>query len=203
MFTGLVQKIAKVTSVKRDNGGVRLVISCTEWADSIELGESISTSGCCLTVVGNVVENGNNLISFDIVQESLICTTLDSLQEGSSVNVERSLRPDSFLGGHFVQGHINGIETVSLVTPHDSGDCRLRITMATIDSDTIIPKGSVSIDGVSLTVATVCDDWFEVALVPTTLRETTLGTIQVGDSVNIETDILTRTIVEVVRKMQQ
>jgi riboflavin synthase alpha subunit len=75
--------------------------------------------------------------------------------------------------------------------------------MATIDSDTIIPKGSVSIDGVSLTVATVCDDWFEVALVPTTLRETTLGTIQVGDSVNIETDILTRTIVEVVRKMQQ
>ena len=203
MFTGLVQKIAKVTSVKHDNGGVRLVISCTKWADSIELGESISTSGCCLTVVGNVVENGNNLISFDIVQESLICTTLDSLQEGSSVNVERSLRPDSFLGGHFVQGHIDGIETVSLVTPHDSGDCRLRITMATIDSDTIIPKGSVSIDGVSLTVATVCDDWFEVALVPTTLRETTLGTIQVGDSVNIETDILTRTIVEVVRKMQQ
>ncbi len=203
MFTGLVQKIAKVASFEAEEWGVRLVISCSQWTEAIELGESICTSGCCLTVVANHIENGQNQISFDIVPESLRCTTLKLLEKGSKVNLERSLRPDSLLGGHFVQGHVDGLESVVRVTPEGDGDRRLRISMNTLDKDTIVSKGSVTIEGVSLTIAAVDDDWFEVALIPTTLQETTLGYISEGDFVNIETDILARTVVQVVRKMKQ
>ncbi len=203
MFTGLVQKIATVASSEKEEWGVRLVITCSEWAKPIEMGESICTAGCCLTVMEYLVENGENRISFDIVPESLRCTTLGNLTEGSRVNVERSLRSDSLLGGHFVQGHVDGLETILSVTPQGEEDSRLRISMNTVDKDTIVSKGSVTIDGVSLTIASVEEDWFEVALVPTTLQETTLGSVAEGATVNIETDILARTVVQVVRKMQQ
>ncbi|MAI67303.1 MAG: riboflavin synthase, partial [Phycisphaerae bacterium] len=113
------------------------------------------------------------------------------------------LRPDTLLGGHFVQGHVDGVEKIVSVTDEGGGARRVRFTLLQIDSDTVVYKGSVTIDGVSLTLAAVGEDWFEVALVPTTLRETTLGNAKVGDFVNIETDILARTVVQVVRKMQK
>jgi riboflavin synthase len=202
MFTGLIQQMAKVVSISSDECGVRLVISCAGWDSPLEMGESICTSGCCLTVAGISEENAKKQISFDVVRETLDCTTIGSWNVGSSVNLERSLRPDSLLGGHFVQGHIDGAETVLAVTEEGEGACRIRFSLLNVDSDTIVHKGSITIDGISLTIAAVGDDWFEVALVPTTLKETTLGILKIGDKVNIETDILARTVVHTIRKMQ-
>jgi riboflavin synthase len=202
MFTGLVQKIAKVILVKEESWGTRLVISCPLWPDEIQLGESICTSGCCLTVAEKRMNNGEIEISFDVIPETLDCTTLGSLISGSEVNIERSLRSDSLLGGHFVQGHVDGVEEVLSLSSGDD-ESRLRISMGSIDRDTVVTKGSITIDGVSLTIASVGDSWFEVALVPTTLRETTLGKASVGSKFNIETDILARTVVNVVRTMQK
>ncbi len=203
MFTGLVQKKAIVSSTNQTESGVRLVISCTGWEAPIEHGESICISGCCLTVVDFHEEKGNLTLSFDVVPETLRCTTLGAFSDGTQINLERSLRADSLLGGHIVQGHIDGIERVLEIESAVASERRLRFTLETVDSDTIILKGSITIEGVSLTIAQVSDTWFEVVLVPTTINETTLGTVAVGDSVNIETDILTRTIVQVARKMQK
>jgi riboflavin synthase len=202
MFTGLVQKVAKVILLKEESWGTRLVISCSLWPDEIQLGESICTSGCCLTVSEKQLNNEEIEISFDVIPETLDCTTLGSLLSGSKVNIERSLRSDSLLGGHFVQGHVDGVEEILSISSEDD-ESRLRISMDSIDTDTIVAKGSVTIDGVSLTIASVGDSCFEVALIPTTLRETTLGTARVGSKLNIETDILARTVVNVVRTMQQ
>ena len=202
MFTGLVEKLATVISTEETGFGSRLVISCDKWLEQINDGESICVSGCCLTVVGSAQEGENTQISFDVIPETLKCTTLGGLSTGNLVNLERSLRPDSLMGGHFVQGHVDGVENLLEVEMMDENECRIRISMNSIDNDTIVLKGSVTIDGVSLTIANVGDDWFEVALIPTTLSETTLGKVSCGDSVNIETDILARTVVQVIRKMQ-
>ncbi|HIB01272.1 MAG TPA: riboflavin synthase [Phycisphaerales bacterium] len=148
-------------------------------------------------------EKGNLTLSFDVVPETLRCTTLGTFSEGTQINLERSLRADSLLGGHFVQGHIDGVERVLEIESTVTGERRLRFTLEAVDCDTIISKGSITIEGVSLTIAEVGDTWFEVVLVPTTINETTLGAVEVGDSVNIESDILTRTIVQVARKMQK
>ena len=203
MFTGLVQKKAIVASTNQTESGVRLVISCIKWETPVEHGESICTSGCCLTVVDFYEEKGNLTLSFDVVPETLRCTTLGTFSEGTQINLERSLRADSLLGGHFVQGHIDGVERVLEIESTVTGERRLRFTLEAVDCDTIISKGSITIEGVSLTIAEVGDTWFEVVLVPTTINETTLGAVEVGDSVNIESDILTRTIVQVARKMQK
>jgi len=202
MFTGLVEQMATIASVEQVSWGIRLSIKSKGWDLPTTLGESICTSGCCLTVVEAKEEDGQTLISFDVIPETLRCTTLGGLVEGDSVNLERSLRADTLLGGHFVQGHIDGMETIVAVSDVSDEERRVRLTIHSVDRDTIVPKGSVTIDGVSLTIATVGQDWFEVALVPTTLEQTTLGGAKVGDSVNIETDILARTVVQVVKNMQ-
>jgi riboflavin synthase len=201
MFTGLIQKLGVVVSLSREEWGARLVISCTEWDLPIVKGESIAVSGCCLTAVESSSKSDDLHISFDVVPETLRCTTLGSLFDGSMVNLERAMKADSFLGGHFVQGHVDGVEAILSSTLEDSGECRLRFGMCVVDSEAMISKGSVTIDGVSLTIASVGDGWFEVALVPTTLEETTLGNASVDDKVNVETDMLTRTVVQVVRSM--
>jgi riboflavin synthase len=155
-----------------------------------------------LTVVNSSQEGESIQIAFDVIPESLKCTTLGSISVGDYVNVERSLKSDSLIGGHFVQGHVDGVEKLLEVEMMDDSESRIRISMNCIDKDTIVPKGSVTIDGVSLTIASVSEDWFEVALIPTTLSDTTLGRVSIGDHVNIETDILARTIVQVMRRMQ-
>jgi riboflavin synthase len=203
MFTGLIQQIARVHSLKTVNCGVRLGISCAGWDTSVQLGESICTAGCCLTIVEYCEENDKTIISFDVVHETLRCTNLGELEVGEAVNIERSLRADSLLGGHFVQGHIDGIEEVLSVTEEGEGSLRIRCSKKTIDVDTVVQKGSITIDGVSLTIAADGIDWFEVALVPTTLLKTTLSNLTAGAKVHIETDILARTVVQVVRKMQE
>jgi len=201
MFTGLVEQMATITSIERSEKGTHLVLACQGWKNPVIDGESICTSGCCLTVVESSVTQGETRLSFIVVPESLRCTTIGKLTVGDNVNIERSLCADALLGGHFVQGHIDGVESLLDVSNVNDDERRLRITMKVIDQDTVVHKGSITVDGVSLTIARVGEGWFEVVLVPTTLQETTLGRVSTGDNVNIETDILARTVVQVVRRM--
>ncbi len=202
MFTGLVQSIGSVVSQQKSDVGLRLTLSCHRWSQLPEIGASICVSGCCLTVISAEEEDNTMLLAFDVVQETLKCTLLGSLQIGDKVNLEQSLRSDSRMGGHFVQGHVDGVERVLACESEEEGASCLRLSMAVIDCDTVVPKGSITIDGVSLTIAKVGTGWFEVALIPTTKQETTLGKLSQGDSVAIETDILARTVVQTVRRMQ-
>jgi riboflavin synthase len=203
MFTGLVQKRARILTICETEFGLRLVITCSEWSKPIDIGESISISGCCLSVVENVCKNGKNNISFDVIPETLVCTYFSDLHEDAECNVERSMRADDLVGGHFVLGHVDACEKILKVVSDGNDGARLRISMDVIDRDTIVNKGSIAIDGVSLTIASVSESHFEVALIPITLQETTLGTRVEGDSVHIESDMLTKTIVKVAKNFQQ
>ncbi|MBC8200740.1 MAG: riboflavin synthase [Planctomycetes bacterium] len=197
MFTGLVQKRGRLLSNCETDSGLRLVISCSEWSKPIEIGESICISGCCLSVVENVCKNGKNNISFDVIPETLACTYLSELHKDAECNVERSMRADDLVGGHFVLGHVDACEKVLTVAPEGSDGVRLRMSMDVIDRDTIVNKGSVAIDGVSLTISSVSDAHFEVALLPFTLAQTTLGRLVEGDRVHVESDMLGKSIVTV------
>ncbi len=202
MFTGIVERIGTISAIAATSAGKRVVLRCTPWDLPASLGESICVSGCCLTVVEHTREGNDLFLSFDVVPESLTQTTLGSIEQGSEVNIERALRADGLLGGHHVQGHIDAIEEILEVSEIGDEEIRVRVTMRNVDKDTVVPKGSIAIDGISLTIASVTADSFDVALVPTTLRETTLGKAHVGEHVNIETDIIARTVVRVVRNMQ-
>lgn len=198
MFTGLVQAIGTVRSVDpHPAGGARITVDPGAWAHRPVLGESISVSGCCLTVAADPA--GGTRLAFDAVPETLAKTTLGSFRPGMRVNLERSLRADDLMGGHTVQGHVEGIgEVVSL---QSTGDYRVRVRPPAALMPCIVPKGSVAVDGVSLTVA-VADarkGTFEVALIPTTLELTTLAALRTGGYVNIETDIQARTLLHVLR----
>ena len=202
MFTGIVEKIGTISSVESNATGKKLTLRTSPWESPLVIGESICLNGCCLTVISHYQEESDVFISFDLVPESLRVTTLGEVVAGEHLNVERALRLDSRLGGHQVQGHIDNIEFVMEVHPTDEYEIRLRCSMRNIDPDAVVPKGSITIDGVSLTIASVQENSFDVALIPTTLEQTTLGNAKVGNPVNIETDIIAKTIVQVVRNMQ-
>ena len=201
MFTGLVDRIGTISAVETVAEGKRIAVQCPVWQQPITIGESICISGCCLSVATCSKQGEDQLIGFDVVPESISCSNLGSLKIGKKVNIERSLQAQSFLGGHFVQGHIDGVGNVLAVNAESDGDVRLRISTENVDSDTIVSKGSVALDGVSVTIASFNRESLEVALIPITLQETTLGSLQVGDSVNIETDVIAKTVAQVVRNM--
>jgi riboflavin synthase len=187
MFTGLVEICASVARVLEEPPGRRITISAPEFAAEATLGESISTNGCCLTVV-NI--NGAEL-DFQAGPETLSRTNLGELVPGSRVNLERSLQLGDRLGGHLVTGHIDGVGKVAQrIDDHDwstiwfSAPKELLRQMAS--------KGSVAIDGVSLTLVEVTDTEFSVQLIPHTLAVTTLGARKIGDRVNLETDLLAK-----------
>jgi riboflavin synthase len=192
MFTGLVEELgvvaeAKVNGSRRHDATMQLVVKAPLVAKDASVGDSIAVNGCCLTVV----KKNGNLLSFDAGSETLSRTNLGRLAKGSGINLERSLRVGDRLGGHFVTGHIDGAGT--LLKRRDDDDWanftfrangRLLQQMAS--------KGSVAVDGVSLTLVTVDADRFSVALIPHTLQNTTLGALEVGGIVNIETDLLAK-----------
>jgi riboflavin synthase len=202
MFTGLVQRIGIISAIEATSAGKCLKLSCAPWEFPVTEGESISINGCCLTVVAFTMDGEELMLSFDVVPESLAKSTLDMTETGSEVNIERALRADSLVGGHQVQGHIDAIEQILEVTRNEDTETRIRCSMRNVDRDAVVPKGSITIDGISLTIASVDLETFEVVLVPTTLRDTTLGKANVGDHVNIETDIIARTVVRVLRNMR-
>jgi riboflavin synthase alpha subunit len=186
MFTGLVEALGRVGAVETVGSGRRLRVAVPEEpAWRLELGESVAVSGVCLTVV----EAGPGRLSFDLAEETLRVTTLGELGAGDPVNLERPLRFDGRLGGHLVLGHVDGIGKVTGIRPEGDG-VWLEVEAPRGLRPLLIPKGSVTVDGVSLTVAGLEESVFAVALIPHTLAVTTLGRRRTGDPVNLEMDVI-------------
>jgi riboflavin synthase alpha subunit len=199
MFTGIIQALGIILVASETAAGKRLTVSLAELADApISAGDSVCVSGVCLTVVK--VANGS--AHFDVVTETLRLSTLGAKIPQDRVNLELSLRGDSFVGGHFVQGHVDGVARVVAVS-HDPRDWRISFEAPASCVPYIVPKGSVAVDGVSMTIAEVSGDRFTLAVIPTTLEKTTLSGLRAGDQVNLETDILARTVVHYLQLMQR
>jgi riboflavin synthase len=185
MFTGLIEEVGKVSGLDRMGAGARLHVSCGLPQTDIRLGDSIAVNGVCLTVV----EKGTGLLSFDVSPESLERTTFRGLRAGSAVNLERALRIGDRLGGHLVSGHVDCIAVVS-ERREVSGNSVFSFRLAERFARYCIEKGSVAIDGISLTINTVSGDGFSVNIIPHTGDRTTLRLRSPGDEVNIETDVI-------------
>jgi riboflavin synthase len=192
MFTGLVTDIGEVVAVRELAEGLRwLKIACSYPGASINEGASIACSGVCLTVVGVGEERGGSWFAADAAAETLKLTTVGHWREGTRINLERPLRLGDELGGHLVAGHVDGVALVTVreqMTEMARLELRARPELARF----IAPKGSVALDGVSLTVNEVAGDTFSVLIIPHTLKVTTLGTVAVGQEVNLEIDLMAR-----------
>lgn len=217
MFTGLIQAVGTVVASTPVPKGLRLVIDPGSFNHQPTLGDSIAVSGCCLTIADHPQPKA---WAFDVIPESLAKTNLGLLKPGSKVNLEHALTPTTYLGGHFVQGHIDGQVSVAHVQSGDDWRVWLHLSEPSPESadnddlwPCIIPKGSVTLDGTSLTIASVHPRPFQVAgthlpgrcfsvaLIPTTLEKTTLASWSVGTKVNFEADMLAKTVMNVVRNM--
>lgn len=186
MFTGIVEERGRVREAGR-----RLVVECRTVAGDAEVGSSIAVSGACLTVA----DRPAGALSFDLTEETRSRSTLGSLGPGSGVNLERPVTLATRLGGHLVQGHVDGVATVEAVEGEGDG-VRVRVRPGDGLGRYLVDKGSVAVDGVSLTVASVDEDAFTVALVPHTLEVTTLGGLGPGDLVNLEVDMVAKYVEE-------
>ena len=187
MFTGIIEELGDVVELAATADGARLTVRAPQAVSDAGHGDSISVSGVCLTVV----DQGPDWFTADVMGVTLDMSTLGSLTAGARVNIERAMQVGDRLGGHIVQGHIDGTSTVLSVTDEGSWSI-LRFSLSEELAPLVARKGSIAVHGVSLTVSAVGRDWFEVSLIPETLTATTLGALAVGDSVNIETDILAR-----------
>ena len=187
MFTGLVETMGTIVQRLDQPPGCRLRIASGITAQGAQLGDSICINGCCLTVIEI---NGNGL-DFEAGEETLSRTNLGKLHAGSHVNMERSLAVGDRLGGHYVTGHIDALGTL-IERREDPPWANLRFRLPVSLASQVASKGSIAIDGVSLTVVDADSDSFSVALIPHTLEVTTLGSLQIGDSVNLETDVLAK-----------
>jgi riboflavin synthase len=184
MFTGIVEELG---SVRWTDGG-RLEIACDAVTDDGELGDSVAVNGVCLTVVDRT-EGG---LAFDLSEETITRSSLGSVSVGSPVNLERPISLAARLGGHLVQGHVDGLGRVVGIDLDDVGGARMRIDVPAELRRYTVEKGSITVDGVSLTVAALHDDGITIALIPHTLEVTTLGTVAPGDPVNLEVDVLAK-----------
>lgn len=184
MFTGLVEGIGAIVSNLPVAGGARLTIA-SPLASGLALGDSVAVNGVCLTAA--VLDPSE--ICADVGPESLRVTTLGGLLPGAFVNLERPLRPDSRMGGHFVQGHVDGVGTIEALRP-EADFHWLTVRFPPDLAQSLVPKGSIAVDGISLTVATLRADTFDVQLVPFTMTHTNLGSARVGDPVNLECDMI-------------
>lgn len=199
MFTGIIQHLGRVASVERNSFGAALIIDGCGWQHAPAVGDSIAVNGCCLTVA-ELTERG---LRFDVIRQTLEVTALGELTIGSHVNLEHAVTPQTMLGGHIVQGHVDGVGTVRRMdqTPAEH---RLQIGVPRDGlMECIVEKGSIAVNGVSLTVAAAGSDGFEVALIPTTLRLTNLGELRQGDRVNLETDYIAKIVVNWLRRSRQ
>lgn len=193
MFSGLIAyngSVQRVTPL--EEGGVRLRLRCENASEEeVDVKDSIAINGVCLTAA----DVDHNVVEFDVVPETLARSTLGTLREGDTVNVEYSLRVGDRMGGHFVYGHVDATGEVLSRTPEGQGE-RMRISLPANLQRYVPEKAFISVDGVSVTVAAVGEGWFELALIPETLRRTTLGRRNAGDRVNLEIDPLARYAVE-------
>jgi len=189
MFTGIIEELGLVTAWSPTADAARVTVRAPLAVSDAKHGDSISVSGVCLTVV----DQGDDWFTADVMAESISQSTLGALVPGTRVNLERAAKVGDRIGGHIVQGHIDGTSEILAITDGSAW----RVVRFTLDPELaalVTRKGSIAIDGISLTVSAVGDDWFEVSLIPETLTATTLGTRVVGDAVNVETDILARQV---------
>jgi len=187
VFTGIIRERGRVTSVERGEAAIRLCLEAPQTAAQVAIGDSVAVNGVCLTAVA--VEDGT--LAFDAVPETLRRSSLGRLETGAEVNVEPALRVGEALGGHYVQGHVDGVGTVRSVEPEGDGK-RIWFDLPPALLRYAVEKGSVAIQGTSLTVAAVDEAGLAVALIPHTLQETTLGALQAGAKVNVESDVLAK-----------
>ena len=194
MFTGLVEEKGKVIAMEELGDSIRMQIGAPVVTADAQLGDSISVNGVCLTVA----ELGDATFIADIMQESLNRSALGELAPQSTVNLERALLPTTRLGGHVVQGHVDGTAKLISRTPSDHWDI-LRFELPADLARYVVEKGSIAISGTSLTVSAIGETWFEVSLIPVTLRDTILGDLAEGDLVNLEVDVLAKYVEKMVR----
>jgi riboflavin synthase len=187
MFTGIVRERGRIAAVEGDGEARRLEIDAPATASRLAIGDSVSIAGCCLTATA--VSNGS--FSVTAVPESLSRTTLARLAAGDEVNLETAARAGEPLGGHYVQGHVDGVGRVVGLEPKETG-AHLRVEVPAPLLRYCVEKGSIAVDGVSLTISALHHDAFEVALIPHTLEQTTLGRLVQGDEVNLEVDVLAK-----------
>jgi riboflavin synthase len=190
MFTGIVRELGRVSAFD----GSRLRITAPETAPGVAVGDSVAIAGVCLTVV----ENGGGELSFDAVPETISRTSLGRLRAGDGVNVEPALRAGDAMGGHVMQGHVDGVGAVRSVEAEGDGK-RIWFDAPSELLRYCVEKGSIAVDGTSLTVAALDDGGFAVALIPHTLSATTLGSLAPGDTVNLEVDVLAKYVERLIR----
>jgi riboflavin synthase len=186
VFTGLIEDVGIVETVERTNDGARLHIA-TRLSNELALGDSIAVNGCCLTATG--IDDGR--FATEAMNQTLTVTALDGITEGSRVNLERAMKASDRLGGHIVQGHVDGVGTV-LSVADDGFASRVRVDLPTQLLRYVVDKGSITLSGVSLTVADLGDSWAEVSLIPETLERTNLGEAEPGSKLNVECDIVAK-----------
>ncbi len=187
MFTGLIQNKGVIQKLEKSGGSGSLIIESSGWDRPLAIGESIAIQGVCLTVTS--IQGA--LTSFDVLGETFRCTNLGEKSVGQPVNMERALREGDPLGGHMVQGHVDGVGTVSRIVPIDR-DYRVEVNCPSSILNYVVHKGSVAIDGISLTVADISASGFTVHIIPHTWDVTTFGDMREGDSLNLEADPLAK-----------
>ncbi len=187
MFTGIIEELGRVMAIEQGAASASLRVRGALVTSDAALGDSIAVNGVCLTVTAI---DGDEFAA-DVMQETLLRSSLGALQAGSPVNLERPLTLASRLGGHLVQGHVDATASLLGRTPGENWEV-VRFELPTSVSRYVVEKGSITVDGVSLTVSDLGDDWFAVSLIPTTLQLTTLGSKQLGELVNLEVDVIAK-----------
>jgi riboflavin synthase len=187
VFTGIVEELGEIVEVAELPGSARLTVRGPLVAEGAARGESIAVNGVCLTVT----ETGPGTFSADVMGETLARSGLGGLSAGSRVNLERPMRLNGRIGGHLVQGHVDGTGTIAARAAHPNWDT-VRVAAPAEVLRYLALKGSVAVDGISLTVSGLDESWFEVSLIPETLNRTTLGTRQPGEQVNLEVDMIAK-----------
>ncbi|MCW2836569.1 MAG: riboflavin synthase, alpha subunit [Marmoricola sp.] len=195
MFTGIVEELGTVDTLEDQGDAIRLTVRGPLVTEDAKLGDSISVNGCCLTVA----TRGDASFTADVMHETLAKTSLGALEPGTRVNLERAVTPATRLGGHIVQGHVDGTGTVVRRTPSEHWEL-VEVSLPAELERYLVPKGSITVDGISLTVVEVGGDSFSVSLIPETLARTTLGFKQPGDVVNLEVDVIAKYVEKMVNK---
>jgi riboflavin synthase len=191
MFTGIVEELGTVAAVEDQGDAVRLTIAASTVLEDAALGDSVSVNGCCLTVATVSTPGRPTSFTADVMRETLDKTAVGELTTGDRVNLERAVTPTTRLGGHIVQGHVDGTGVVRRRTPSEHWEV-VEVEAPTDLLRYLVPKGSITVDGISLTVVDVLADGFTVSLIPETLARTTLGFRKPGDRVNLEADIIAK-----------
>ena len=196
MFTGIIEAVSTIQAVRPSPGGKVFTIDIKHLAEDAKLGDSIAVSGTCLTIT----KLAGSVADFDVSSETLSKSTLDHLRPSDPINLERAMQAGARFGGHIVQGHIDGTATIKTIDK--KGDfIEMTFTADTALLDEMVPKGSIAINGISLTIAKLNSTTFTVALIPTTIEHTTLNNAKIAETVNIETDIIAKTIKKQLEKI--